>query len=167
MVPGSNPGGGSTVARVETLCKLHILMVALAASILPGLEARIGAPLALTSCGVVGVIASYVVSTVAGILVYTLLSRIEGMISGLMPRVYRVYERLRDRLSRKAAGIAGFLGLIGFIAVPLPGSGVWSGAIIARVIGLDKRKAFVAIAMGNLIAVTIVTLVFKLASTLF
>ncbi len=55
----------------------------------------------------------------------------------------------------------GLLGLTLFVAVPLPGSGVWTGSLLAHVLGLRPESSFVAIAAG---AVTAALLI--LASTL-
>lgn len=41
-----------------------------------------------------------------------------------------------------------FVGLFLFVAIPLPGTGAWTGALIASILNLDKKKSFVAIAAG-------------------
>lgn len=46
----------------------------------------------------------------------------------------------------------GWLGLAIFVAVPLPGTGVWTGSLIATFLDIRFMKAFPAIAVGNLIA---------------
>lgn len=38
--------------------------------------------------------------------------------------------------------------LVLFVAIPLPGSGVWSGALAAWIFKLEKKKAFVSIFIG-------------------
>jgi len=51
--------------------------------------------------------------------------------------------------------------LILFVAIPLPGSGVWSGSLAAWLFGIKKKKALWAIFAGALIsgiAVTVITL---------
>ena len=45
-----------------------------------------------------------------------------------------------------------------FIAVPLPGSGVYTGAVAAFLIGLDQKKFFIANIIGVLIAGILVTI---------
>lgn len=49
------------------------------------------------------------------------------------------------------------LGLFLFVALPLPSTGVWTGAMIAGLLNMRARVALPAIAAGNLIAGTIVT----------
>jgi len=53
----------------------------------------------------------------------------------------------------------GWLGVALFIGVPLPGSGVYSGALAAYLLGLKKRKFFLATVLGVLIAGVIVTII--------
>lgn len=45
-----------------------------------------------------------------------------------------------------------YLGLLLFVAIPLPGTGVWMGSLIASLLGLDKLKSFGIILFGNSIA---------------
>lgn len=50
-----------------------------------------------------------------------------------------------------------FWGLMLFVAIPLPGTGAWTGALIASVMKMNKVSAFISIALGVLIAGIIVT----------
>jgi len=50
------------------------------------------------------------------------------------------------------------LALLLFVAIPIPGTGAWTGTILASVLNLDKKKAFAAIALGVVIAAVIVFL---------
>ena len=45
-----------------------------------------------------------------------------------------------------------------FVAIPLPFTGAWTGALCAFVFGIPFRKALIAIAGGVIIAGLIVTL---------
>jgi uncharacterized membrane protein len=51
------------------------------------------------------------------------------------------------------------LGLMLFVAVPLPGTGIWAGAVAASLFKIRFRYAFLAITAGMLIAAVIVSLV--------
>ena len=44
------------------------------------------------------------------------------------------------------------IGLIVFVAIPLPGTGVWSGSLAAILFNIRIKHAFPAIALGNAIA---------------
>jgi len=49
------------------------------------------------------------------------------------------------------------IGLIALVAIPVPGTGAWTGAMIAFLLGLRLRRAFLSIATGVLISGAIVT----------
>jgi len=59
--------------------------------------------------------------------------------------------------SRKGGTLA-FLGLFLFVAIPLPGTGAWTGSLVAAVFGMKKTRAFLAILLGVLTAGVIMTL---------
>ena len=50
-------------------------------------------------------------------------------------------------------------GLWLFVAIPLPGTGAWTGALIAAMMGISLKKSFPAIATGVLTAGVIVAFV--------
>ncbi len=41
-----------------------------------------------------------------------------------------------------------FWGLLTFVAIPLPGTGAWTGSLVAITLGLSLKKAFPPIALG-------------------
>lgn len=63
------------------------------------------------------------------------------------------YTRRRGGLVEKY----GSLGLILFVGIPLPGTGAWTGSIIAFLLGLDFKPSFYCILIGIIIAGIIVT----------
>ncbi|MDD6238975.1 MAG: small multi-drug export protein [Oscillospiraceae bacterium] len=74
-------------------------------------------------------------------------------------------ERLVSRLERKAATKEDLLkkyellGLCILVAIPLPGTGAWTGSLVAAVFDIRLKHAFPAIALGVLIAGIIVSVV--------
>lgn len=46
----------------------------------------------------------------------------------------------------------GFLGLVLFVGIPLPGTGAWTGCLIASVLEMDKKKSFIATLIGVIMA---------------
>lgn len=46
----------------------------------------------------------------------------------------------------------GYFGLLLFVAIPLPGTGAWTGCLIASVLEMDKKKSFLATLGGVFIA---------------
>ena len=51
---------------------------------------------------------------------------------------------------------AEFWGLLFFVGIPLPGTGGWTGCLIASLINMDKKKAMTAATCGVLLAGIIV-----------
>ncbi len=50
-----------------------------------------------------------------------------------------------------------YWGVVIFVAIPLPGTGAWTGTLIASVLGLEPKKSFFAAALGVLGATAIMT----------
>lgn len=50
-----------------------------------------------------------------------------------------------------------FIGLMILVAIPLPGTGAWTGALVATVMELEFKKSILAIFLGVIIAAIIVT----------
>ena len=51
-----------------------------------------------------------------------------------------------------------FIGLMLFVAIPIPGTGAWTGALLASLVGEKFGKSMLAIAIGVLLAGVIMTL---------
>ena len=69
--------------------------------------------------------------------------------------------KLEDRAKRKSDGVekGEFLFLLLFVGIPLPGTGAWTGTLIASVLEFDLKKASVAILLGVLLATIIMDVV--------
>ena len=52
-----------------------------------------------------------------------------------------------------------YWGIVFFVAVPLPGTGAWTGTLIASVLGLEPKKSFLAAVLGVLGATAIMTVI--------
>ncbi len=61
----------------------------------------------------------------------------------------------------------GALGLLFFVAVPLPGTGVWTGCFVAFLMGINFYYAAAAISMGTVLAGITVTLASVGVKTVF
>ena len=66
---------------------------------------------------------------------------------GLTDRSVNNSERIRKY---------GTWGLVLIVAIPLPGTGVWSGSLVAALMNIRFKWAFAAIFLGNLIAAILV-----------
>lgn len=69
-------------------------------------------------------------------------------------------EKLEKKAMSKSANIEKyeFWGLVAFVGIPLPGTGAWTGSLIAALLGVRFRKAFPAVVLGVLLAAVIMTL---------
>ena len=52
-----------------------------------------------------------------------------------------------------------FLGLLLFVGVPLPGTGAWTGSLIASLLEVDIKKSSIAILCGLIMATVIMYVV--------
>ncbi len=68
---------------------------------------------------------------------------------------------------QKNAQRALFWGIFAFVAIPLPGTGAWTGALISITLGLNLKKSFAPIALGVLGAGAIILTLFYFAPELF
>lgn len=66
----------------------------------------------------------------------------------------RIQKKI-DKVENKTNNL-GYFVLALFVAVPLPGTGAWTGVLIAWVLGLERLKSIIAISVGVLIAGTLI-----------
>jgi len=76
-----------------------------------------------------------------------------------IPVLKNIVLWLEDRTLKKRDKIDkyGIWGLLLFVAIPLPGTGGWTGALLASLLKLDKKKSFGIISIGVFIAGLIMT----------
>lgn len=78
---------------------------------------------------------------------------------------HNILAGLVDRLESKAMGRSEkiqryeFWGLVAFVGIPLPGTGAWTGSLIAALLRIRMKKAIPAIALGLIMATVIMTVV--------
>ena len=53
----------------------------------------------------------------------------------------------------------GYFGLMIFVGIPLPGTGAWTGSALAVLLGLNKKKSFLFIVLGVIMAAVIMSIV--------
>ena len=61
----------------------------------------------------------------------------------------------------------GFLGLVLFVGIPLPGTGAWTGSLVASLFDMDIGKASLSILLGIFLAAVIMTTLSYGAGALF
>jgi len=65
------------------------------------------------------------------------------------------------KYTRRKGGVVeryGWVGLAIFVGIPLPMTGAWTGSILAYLMGIEYKRALLAIFLGVLIAGAIVTI---------
>lgn len=73
----------------------------------------------------------------------------------------KLFRPLVEKLEKKSMGKSEkiqkgqFWGLVFFVGIPIPGTGAWTGGLIASLLNINKKKAFVAILLGLLLATAI------------
>lgn len=85
-------------------------------------------------------------------------------------RFSRRYVLLLEKMQRKIKPYVdryGLWGLAVYISLPFPGSGIYSGSIAGYVIGMSKRKFYLAALIGASLAAAIVTGAVSLGMAVF
>lgn len=84
-------------------------------------------------------------------------------------RFKSLVEKLESRAQKKSEVVMKYAwwGLCILVAIPLPGTGAWTGALVAIILNMNLRKSMPAIATGVLIAGIVVTLLTYGATAIF
>ncbi|MFA6227861.1 MAG: small multi-drug export protein [Patescibacteria group bacterium] len=131
-------------------------------SMIPIVELRGALPVALTFYKLNPILA-YCLSVIGNLLPVMLILLYIGPVSDwlkkrsrLMDRFFAwLFKRTRHKIGKNYEKY-GLLALAIFVAIPLPMTGAWTGALAAWLFGIDNRRAFLAIAAGVLVAGLIV-----------
>ncbi|MBE6532165.1 MAG: hypothetical protein E7676_01495 [Ruminococcaceae bacterium] len=83
-----------------------------------------------------------------------------GAAAETVPEIDAVTEKNERKKTARASLMtpAIFLGLMLFVALPIPGTGAWSGSLVAALFALSKKYAFLAVLCGVIICAIIMTL---------
>lgn len=86
--------------------------------------------------------------------------RVFAFLRRKLPRLDALVDRLERKAHLKGDLVTryGFLGLCVLVAIPLPGTGAWTGALVAAFLDMRLRRAMPAIALGVVIAGVVVSL---------
>jgi len=132
-------------------------------TLLPVFELRGGLPIIVEYAirNNVSVWPYFIIVLILNVLVILLIFLFFDLLHNVFMRIksYRNFiGRLLKRLQKKIDKVErrmdnwGYLALMLFVAVPLPGTGAWTGTLVAWAMGLDRMKSFIAIALGVIIA---------------
>lgn len=144
-------------------------------SMLPMIEVRGAIPVAVNLSIPLG--AAYALSAVSAVLVAPVLmlvfrpllnalkkTKAFRRLAGIVEQTFyakagKIEKKAEERASsRRKSVLYKTLGLFLFVALPLPMTGVWTGAVVAAFLDLDYRYALAALVAGNFTAAGIVLL---------
>ena len=95
--------------------------------------------------------------------------RIFAWMRAHMPKLDGLVTRMEQKAEKNRATVEkyAFWGLAILVAIPLPGTGAWTGALVAAMMEMRLKRAFPAIAIGVVIAGVIVSVVTYGAQAIF
>lgn len=134
-------------------------------AMVPVVELRGALPLALTYYHL-NIVSAYLLSVLGNLLPVIFILLYIGSVSDWLIKNSRLFNKFFDWLFRRTRHKItkqyekyGLMALAIFVAIPLPMTGAWTGALAAWLFGVKIKKAFLAISVGVLIAGVIVALV--------
>lgn len=141
--------------------ELAILLI----SMIPIAELRVALPLALTVYNL-NWLESYLITVLGNLLPVILIIKLVGPVSDWLSRKFKfaekffiwLFNRTRNKTIQKYEKY-GLWALMIFVAIPLPMTGAWTGALAAWLFGIKTRDALIYISLGVLIAGLIVSFV--------
>jgi uncharacterized membrane protein len=78
-----------------------------------------------------------------------------------IPALANLTRKIETRAAAKSKQAAKYKtwGLLLLVAIPLPGTGAWTGALVAAMMRIRLRRAFPAVALGVVIAAFVVSVI--------
>ncbi|WP_288527912.1 small multi-drug export protein [uncultured Eubacterium sp.] len=134
-------------------------------SVCPVLECRLGMFTAISLLQM-NIFKGFIISFLGNILpipfILLLINKIFEWLKkvpGINKPIYWLEEKTlkkRDKIDKY-----GIWGLLIFVAIPLPGTGAWTGSLLASLLHLDRKKSFGVICLGVFCAGVIMTVLSK------
>ena len=146
---------------------IHYLIVFLI-SMVPLIELRGAIPYGLALATQFGLdpVAIYVISIIGNCIpVPFILFFIKRILTWMQRCRIRLFNRVSNWVVNKAQKNSvkvqkyAVLGLFLFVAIPLPGTGAWTGALVAEMFDMKKRYAFPSIFLGVITAGILMSLI--------
>ena len=150
---------------------IHRLLMTFLVAMVPVIELRGAIPAGLA--GGLGYVETYLAACLGNMLpvpiIILFVRRVVAWMRKISPRLDRLVGRFLAMAPRQGERGAKYelLGLMILVAIPLPGTGAWTGALIAAVLDIRMRQAIPAIGAGVLIAGVVVSLISYSAVTAF
>lgn len=138
---------------------MDLYLIVILITLLPWIELRGAIPIGILFLGLNPLLV-FILSVTVNILIFFPIFLGLNLFYSHVQRygfVRRTVGNVRKRCSEKVEKYS-FWGLAAFVAVPLPLTGAWTGTLIAWLFNLERKRAFMAVALGVLIAGVIITL---------
>ena len=94
--------------------------------------------------------------------IFAWMRKVSPKLNGVVDKMEAKAEKNKEKGLRYA-----FWGLTIFVAIPLPGTGAWTGALVAAMLDMPLKKAFPSVVLGVLIAGIVVAFVSYGAAEIF
>ncbi len=136
-------------------------------SLCPSLESKIAIPFAMNTdiwgdkafSPIMALILSFIGSLLPCFLIMILARKLKKKTSGFVcSKFLNRYFSKSSQIDQKANNFVKYLSLTGFVAIPLPLTGVWASSLIAGFTNLEFKYSFLSIAIGNFISASAITL---------
>ncbi len=145
----------------DLFANIHAILTTFAVSMVPVIELRgaipIGAAMGLSPW--LAFAASVLGNMVPVPFIILLIRRIFAWLKLHSQRIGRLVIALENKAHNKSALVIKYraVGLCLLVAVPFPGTGAWTGALVAALLDIPLRSAIPTILLGVIIAGLIVT----------
>jgi len=137
------------------------LVFTMLVSMLPVIELRGGVPFgtALGLSPLAALVASVVGNLIPAPFIIVYIRRVFQWMRRRFPQLDHIVDRLERKAHLKGRRVSRYkyLGLYLFVAVPLPGTGAWTGSLAAAFLDMPLRKALPSIILGVITAGLIMT----------
>ena len=132
-------------------------------SMVPVIELRGAIPIAVAN-GLefhLAVLISFIGNLLPVPFIIVFIRKIFAFIRKVLPKLDGFITKLENRAEEKSDVVKkyAFWGLFVLVAIPLPGTGAWTGALIAAMLNMRLKAALPSIALGVATAALIVTTV--------
>jgi len=139
------------------------LLYALLLTIMPITELRIGLPLAMSYAkdnDISLFFIFFIIILLNILIIFFIFYFLDKMHSIFMKFDFykKIFGKFLKRFQKKVDKfekryeMLGFLALVLFVGIPMPGTGVWGGSLIAWILDLDRKKSILAMSIGVIIA---------------
>ncbi len=139
------------------------IIAVLLISMVPIIELRLAIPVA-AAVGLSPVLA-FVLAVVGNLIpvpfIILFIKKIFAWMRKTSPKLNAVVDKMEAKAEKNKDKVLkyAFWGLTLFVAIPLPGTGAWTGSLVAAMLDMPLKKAFPSVVIGVLGAGIIMTLI--------